>query len=85
MKSLHVEILMGHNVGLAENYYRPNERELLEDYLKAIPDMMIVESVQNVSLNEDIESLKHRIEKLEEDRKKDKAILAELLRELKQR
>ena len=33
MKSLHVEMLMGHNVGLASNYYRPPESDLLEDYM----------------------------------------------------
>ncbi len=43
MKSLHVEMLMGHNVGLAENYYRPTEAELLKDYLKAVPELTILE------------------------------------------
>jgi hypothetical protein len=33
MKSLHVEMLMGHNVGLAGHYYRPSESDLLEDYM----------------------------------------------------
>lgn len=36
MKSLNVEILMGHDIGLADSYYRPSEQELLEDYLKAV-------------------------------------------------
>jgi hypothetical protein len=35
MKTINVEMLMGHNVGLAENYYRPTESELLKEYLKA--------------------------------------------------
>ena len=30
MKSLNVEILMGHDIGLADSYYRPSEQELLE-------------------------------------------------------
>ncbi|MGI8831183.1 MAG: hypothetical protein ACR2IS_00945 [Nitrososphaeraceae archaeon] len=33
MKSLNVEILMGHDIGLANSYYKPSEQELLEDYL----------------------------------------------------
>ena len=41
MKSLHVEMLMGHNTGLAKNYYRPKENEILDDYLKAIPNLVI--------------------------------------------
>ena len=50
MKSLHVEMLMGHNVGLAENYYRPTDQELLRDYLKAVPDLTILEQVKGPSL-----------------------------------
>ena len=33
MKSLNVEMLLGHNVGLAGHYYRPAESDLLEDYM----------------------------------------------------
>ncbi len=36
MKSLNVEILMGHDIGLADSYYKPSERELLEDYIKSV-------------------------------------------------
>ena len=36
MKSLNVEILMGHDIVLANSYYKPTERELLDDYLKAV-------------------------------------------------
>lgn len=76
MKSLHVEMLMGHNIGLGANYYRPNSNELLEDYLKAIPDLTLIETViQNLILEGDIESLKkliesqnERIAKLEKDK-----------------
>ena len=48
MKSLNVEILMGHSVGLAENYYRISEDDLLEDYLKAIPALSIFVSGTNL-------------------------------------
>ena len=44
MKSLHVEILMGHSTGLARNYYRITEKELLEEYVKAIQNLSIYES-----------------------------------------
>ncbi len=43
MKTLHVEMLMGHDVGLSANYYRPREDELLASYTKAIPDLTISE------------------------------------------
>jgi hypothetical protein len=36
MKSINVEILMGHTIGVSDSYYKPSEKEFLEDYLKAI-------------------------------------------------
>jgi hypothetical protein len=34
MKSINVETLMGHSLGLSDSYYRATELELLDDYLK---------------------------------------------------
>jgi hypothetical protein len=68
MKSLHVEILMGHSVGLSDNYYRISEKELLEEYFKAIPDLSVSnpamlsgdERIKN--LEEEVKTLKLGIE-----------------------
>ena len=35
MKSINIETLMGHSIGLSDSYYRPTENELLNDYLNA--------------------------------------------------
>jgi integrase len=35
MGPANIELLMGHNIGLAKSYYKPTEKELLSDYLKA--------------------------------------------------
>jgi integrase len=43
MKSLHVEMLLGHNVGLASNYYRPPESDLLEDYMTHAADSLTID------------------------------------------
>ena len=43
MKSLHVEMLMGHNVGLAGHYYRPAESDLLEDYMTHAADSLTID------------------------------------------
>jgi integrase len=42
MKPINVEILMGHSVGLSDSYYRATERDLLEDYLKAVTDYLTI-------------------------------------------
>jgi len=37
MRPINVELLQGHDVGVSSAYYRPTEKELLEDYLRAVP------------------------------------------------
>jgi hypothetical protein len=41
MKPINVEITMGHNIGLSSCYYKPTEKEVLEDYLKAVEFLTI--------------------------------------------
>jgi hypothetical protein len=36
MRPINVKITMGHNIGISASYYKPTEKEVLEDYLKAI-------------------------------------------------
>ena len=36
MKPANVEILMGHSIGISDSYYRPSDKEILDDYLKAV-------------------------------------------------
>ena len=43
MKSLNVEMLLGHNVGLAGHYYRPAETDLLEDYMTHAADSLTID------------------------------------------
>jgi integrase len=43
MKPINVEITMGHDIGLSASYYKPTEREVLEDYLKAV-DLLTINS-----------------------------------------
>jgi hypothetical protein len=41
MKSINIEILMGHSTDISDSYYRAIEDELLEDYLKAVDFLTI--------------------------------------------
>ncbi len=36
MRPANVELTMGHDIGVSKSYYKPTEREILEDYLKAV-------------------------------------------------
>ena len=36
MKPINVEITMGHHIGISSSYYKPTEKEVLEDYQKAV-------------------------------------------------
>jgi hypothetical protein len=70
MKSLNVEILMGHDIGLANSYYRPSQQELLEDYLHSV-DLL---TIQNDGLK-----LEKQISELKEKNKDDKHAVNERL------
>jgi integrase len=41
VKPIITELLMGHSVGISDSYYRPTERDLLEEYQKAIDALTI--------------------------------------------
>jgi integrase len=58
MKPINVEITMGHDLGVSESYWRPTEREVLEDYLKAVPLLTINEN--NLVLQKQVEELNEK-------------------------
>jgi hypothetical protein len=41
MLAANVELLLGHDLGLSSSYYKPREKDLLSDYLKAVPNLTI--------------------------------------------
>jgi integrase len=41
MRPINVQVTMGHDLGVSESYWRPTVREVLEDYLKAVPLLTI--------------------------------------------
>jgi integrase len=72
MKSLNVEILMGHDIGLADSYYRPSEQELLRDYLS---------SVDLLTIQDDKTKLEKQIKELNEKSIDNEYIIEDRLRE----
>src|SRR5215831_18381954 len=36
---INVEITMDHNIGVSASYYRPLEKDVLQDYLKAVDEL----------------------------------------------
>jgi integrase len=41
VKPIITELFMGHSVGISDSYYRPTEKDLLEEYLKAVDALSI--------------------------------------------
>ncbi len=64
MKSINVEILMGHTIGVSDSYYKPAEREILEDYLKAI-DVLEVNKENNELIEKELKKLREKNENSE--------------------
>jgi hypothetical protein len=66
------EMLLGHKIGLASAYYKPTERDMLSEYLKAVDNLTMNEEnrlkrkVENLQIEKSrIESLEISIKKLE--------------------
>ena len=66
MKSINVEITMGHNIGVTASYYKPSEKEILEDYSKAI-DLLTIYS--------DSITLRKQFQKIEEENRNNEYII----------
>lgn len=70
VKPINVENLMGHSTGISDFYYRPNESELLDDYLKAMESLTIDDTrrlkVEVDSLRADISELEQKNKRIEE-------------------
>jgi integrase len=58
MKPINVEITMGHDIGLSGSYYKPKEREVLEDYLKAT-DLLTI-NADKIVLQKQVTELKEK-------------------------
>jgi integrase len=67
VKPINVENLMGHSTGISDAYYRPNESELLDDYLKAI-DSLTIDDTRELKI--EVESLRADISELEQKNKR---------------
>lgn len=67
MKLLNVKMLMRHDTGLEKSYYKPSEKELLEDYLKVVDLLTINEESRLKRKVETLTIEKSRIESLFRD------------------
>ena len=74
MKSINIENLMNHSIGVSNSYYRPQEKELLEDYLKAVVNLTIEENTNTVIKKGVAEE---RIKSIEEKHNKEINLLRE--------
>jgi hypothetical protein len=56
MKPANVELLLGHDLGISKSYYKPLEKDVLQDYLKAIDVLSFYsENGQLIKKIEDLE------------------------------
>jgi hypothetical protein len=62
MKSINVEILMGHTIGVSDCYYKPSEKEILDDYLKANNILTINKNNNNAIIEKEVKELKEKNE-----------------------
>ncbi len=69
MNPLHKEMLIGHSIGLEDNYYRPKEEVLLRDYLKVMPHLTInAEEAIKANMEQRVAESNKKIGELERDK-----------------
>lgn len=56
---------MGHDIGLSESYYKPTEKEVLADYLKAMP-------LLTINYDNDKSALQKQVTELQENSKEER-------------
>jgi hypothetical protein len=56
MKPIHVEMLLGHSIGLSGSYYKPKEKQILEDYVNAIEILTINKEIHLQKQISDLEN-----------------------------
>jgi hypothetical protein len=59
MKLLNVKMLMGHDTGLEKSYYKPTEKDILHDYLRAIEFLTIYDDKQ-LKITKEVEELREK-------------------------
>lgn len=60
-----VELLMGHSIGVGDSYLKPTENQLLEEYLKAVPQLAVDQANANeTSTKNEIQELRDMIASL---------------------
>lgn len=67
MRPINVETLMGHSTGISDSYYRPTEKELLDDYLNAVP-LLTISEAEEVRRESQVSrgQLENRLQQLED-------------------
>jgi hypothetical protein len=75
MLAANTELLLGHDLGLSSCYYKPLEKDLLADYLKAIPNLTIYKNTSEL-ISKEIE--KERVKMKEEQNQAINQLRAEM-------
>jgi hypothetical protein len=67
MKSINIELLMGHSIGISDHYYKPSESNLIDDYLRAVPFLTVseVEEVRH-QMTEKEKNLEQKLAQMEQ-------------------
>ena len=58
MKPANVEVLMGHSMGISDSYYRPSDKDILDDHLTAV--YLLTINTTQIVLQKQITELKEK-------------------------
>ena len=81
-KSIYVEALMGHSMGVTDSYFKPTDDELLQEYLKCVPYLAVSKEAELSSrlqardseveaLRAEVSSIREAVREIRDEREKE--------------
>lgn len=94
MKPAHVEMTHGHSIGMSDHYYRPQEFEVLSDYMTHAADALTIDPTKKLQQKindlegqqtEEIDRLKSQLQRYKDEQSRAQDTSMESIRELRKR
>lgn len=83
MRPVNVELTMGHDIGISKSYYKPSEKDILQDYVNAV-DLLSINTTNNKELENRINDLTEKQDEIAAMKIKHEKEMKDMRQEMKQ-
>jgi len=83
MRPVNVELTMGHDIGISKSYYKPSEKDILQDHVNAV-DLLSINTTNNKELENRINDLTEKQDEIAAMKIKHEKEMKDMRQEMKQ-